>query len=76
MPVVSQTFDERLARRVLWAEGNEVQAAITFFDHREPVTLEDAVAQLEAYGPITSQAFEHAAKAWDIYWHLRDMPGD
>lgn len=72
----SSSFDERLARSVLRAEGDELRTAITFFERHDPVTLEDALALLAAYGPITPQAFEHAAKAWDIYWHLRDMPGD
>ena len=76
MSLIATSFDERLARRILQGEGNEVQAAVTLFERHDPVTLEDAVGLLEAYGSVTPQAFEHAAEAWDIFWHLRDMPCD
>ncbi|MQA74754.1 MAG: hypothetical protein GEU88_10520 [Solirubrobacterales bacterium] len=76
MPCVSTTFDVRLARRVLLGEGREVEAALAFFERNDPATLEEAVGLLEAHGRITPQAFEHAAKAWDMYWNLRGAPCD
>lgn len=76
MSLVSTSFDERLARRILRCEGNEVTAAMTLFERQAPVTMDDAMNLLETYGPISPQAFDHAVTAWDTYWHLRDMPGD
>jgi hypothetical protein len=77
MPLVASSYDRRLARRVLLEERDAVEAAVTLFERREPASLEEAVGLLEAYGEqVTAAAFEHAAEAWNVYWHLRDMPED
>lgn len=73
---VCGTYNERLARRILAGEGREVQAGVTFFERNSPVTFDDAVCMLEAHGRITPRVLEHVSRAWDIYWQLRDMPGD
>lgn len=76
MPNVCSTYDERLARRIVAGEGREVQAATTFFERNSPVTFDDAIGMLEPHGQVTPSVLEHASRAWDVYWQLRDMPGD
>lgn len=76
MSLIAASFDERLARRILYGEGREVEAALNFFERHEPATLEEAAELLESYGPVTSRAFEHIAEGWSIHRHMRGMPGD
>lgn len=76
MSLISTSIDERLARRILQLEGNEVRAAVAFYERHQPATLDDAARLLESYGPMTPEAFDAVAMAWDVYWHLKDMPGD
>jgi hypothetical protein len=76
LPLVATTFDERLARRVLLGEGDEVRAATTFLERHDPATLEEAVTLLEAYGRVSPKAFDHLVEAWSVYWLLRDTPCD
>lgn len=76
MALTATSWDERLTRRILQGEGSEVQAAVTFFEHHDPVTLDEAVELLEPYGRVTPEAFEQLARAWSIYWHQRYMSWD
>jgi hypothetical protein len=76
MPIISPSFDERAARRVLDHGDNAVEAALALFERHTPATLSEAAQLIEQHGPVTPAAFDAVAQAFDIYWHLRDMPLD
>jgi hypothetical protein len=76
MPIISANIEQRAAQRVLDDADNAVEAALALFERQTPATLEEAAQQIARHGPVTPAAFDTIAQAFDIYWHLRDMPCD
>jgi hypothetical protein len=59
---------------VLDSEPDCLEAAAALFDSRQPQTLTQAVELVSPNRQITPEAFDCVARAFDRYWHLRDMP--
>jgi hypothetical protein len=76
MSIVSASFDERAARRVLDHPDTATEAALALFERQTPATLVEAAQLIGRHGPVTPAAFETIAQAFDVYWHLPDMPCD
>jgi hypothetical protein len=73
-PAPTSPYEQDLSRRVLDCEPDAPDAAAALFDSRQPQTLTEAVRLVSPNGEITPAAFECLARAFDRYWHLRDMP--
>lgn len=73
-PALTSPYEQDLSRHVLDCEPDALEAAATLFDGRQPATLTEAVELVSPNGDITPEAFDCVTRAFDRYWHLRDMP--
>jgi hypothetical protein len=73
-PAPPSPYEQDLSRRVLDCEPDSLEAAAALFDGRQPRTLAEAAQLVGACGELTSEAFDCVTRAFDRYWHLRDMP--
>ena len=67
-------YEQDLSRRVLDCEPDSLEAGAALFDSRQPRTLTEAVELVSPNGEITPEAFDCVTRAFDRFWHLRDMP--
>lgn len=74
LPAPTSPYEQDLSRRVLEGEPDALEAATDLFESRQPRTLTEAVELVSPNGEITPEAFDCVARAFDRYWHLRDMP--
>jgi hypothetical protein len=68
------SYDERLAKRVADGESRPRQAALELFERNDPRTLGEAIALVWPDGKVPAERFGALARAWDLYWHVRDIP--
>lgn len=74
LPAPTSPYEQDLSRRVLDRSPDSLDAAAALFESRQPRTLTEAVELISPSGEITPEAFDCVARAFDRYWHLRDMP--
>lgn len=76
MAIITGTYDQLAAQRVLDETSNAIDAALTLYEKHQPNTLEAAAKLVTAYGTVTPGAFDTISQAFDIYWQLRDTACD
>lgn len=73
-PAPTSRYEQDLSRRVLDCEPDSLEAAAALFESQQPRSLAEAAGLVGAYGELTPEAFDCVTRAFDRYWHLRDMP--
>jgi hypothetical protein len=73
---LSESYEARLARIILRGGAAASPAAMALLEHRDPPTLDAAVALVAGQGPVTIAAFDFLADAWESYRHLRHLTWD
>jgi hypothetical protein len=73
-PAPTSPYERDLSRRVLDCEPDALEAAVALFDSQQPRTPAEAAGLVSAHGELTPDAFDCVMRAFDRYWHLRDMP--
>ena len=73
-PTPTSPYEQELSRRVLDGEPDALEAAVELFDIQQPRTLAEAAGLVNAHGELAPDAFDCVMRAFDRYWHLRDMP--
>ncbi len=71
-----ERYEVRLARSVLAGGPGATVAARALLEHSDPPTLDAAVALLMAAGPLTEDAFDRLADAWETYRHVKHLSWD